>query len=625
MRPTMSQLRSWDISSLADAGSTATAHAAEYGSALANSERAIADIAGWFGSTHDAATRKVEEEVDHGTEIRNALQHLADETLDAARELGHAREYVLGIFDTVPSGFNKTDEGRVTHPDEAKTAEAEHIQFLIQSGLDEVERLDGHYGQIINDIHADLAAMREGQPDITLPNGRVADPDSVAAELKTMTADEVSTMFNDLDSEAVLALIAADPQTIGNTNGVPFDVRATANEINIRNSLADEYAKAEPNEARIDQLKTMLTPINDPSKTDRIDQVIPATGDDATVDDSVVERKYISFSPEGNGRAIEMIGTIEPGIDGVGVYVPGTGTVLDHSTPNHNAGWNLAEESNAPVFLYMDGDFPTNLYAEAPSPSYAQDMAPKLVEFGKEIDREVADKAPGTAVTYIGHSYGGSIVGSAEQLGLRADRVLHASSAGIGTFGTEWNNPNPNVARYSMTVPGDPIGTVQSIPTSNVDIIPGSGNFTVPNPHGGDPDEAPGVTRLDTGYYGPNYGRANEVVFGPDGHGGYWNDPESTAFQNMVGVISGGEVTGYVERGIESNGVDVNLGDDGNFTQELYDSARGASRDGLAGLGVGPFRFPQSWADSFDNPRVTDNPQLGHKLSVESGQGSATS
>lgn len=44
-------------------------------------------------------------------------------------------------------------------------------------------------------------------------------------------------------------------------------------------------------------------------------------------------------------------------------------------------------------------------------------MAPKLVAFGKTLDAEIDAVAPGAKTTYIGHSYGGSVVGTAEQLG----------------------------------------------------------------------------------------------------------------------------------------------------------------------------------------------------------------
>src|SRR3546814_1136993 len=57
-----------------------------------------------------------------------------------------------------------------------------------------------------------------------------------------------------------------------------------------------------------------------------------------------------------------------------------------------------------------------------------------------------------------------------------------------------------SVQRYSMTAPGDLIGVVQSYPEGGL-TVPG-GIHLPGNPHasevlGGDPDEVPGVIRLD--------------------------------------------------------------------------------------------------------------------------------
>lgn len=154
------------------------------------------------------------------------------------------------------------------------------------------------------------------------------------------------------------------------------------------------------------------------------------------------------------------------------------------------------------------------------------------------LDAEIAQHSPEAKTTFIGHSYGGSALGTAEQLGLRADRVIYASSAGTGVLDGPWHNANPNVERYSLTAPGDSIQYTQGIPGG---------------PHGGDPDHMPGVERLDTGSYGsedendPPH-REGEPVRGGSGHGEYWNDPSSTAFENMRRVIVGQEPTPYVER-----------------------------------------------------------------------------
>ncbi|MBF6296407.1 hypothetical protein IU459_02485 [Nocardia amamiensis] len=616
MRPLISQLEGWNIDGLNRAAEAARNNAETLYSSVNDSSRAASAAGDWKGQTRDAAMRRIDEEVDHGYEVRALLLRLADDADDACKGMRHSRDYVLGQRDAaVGQGFVVTDDGQVTHPDPEKAGDAGVFQLNISSGLDELERLDNTFGASLRDIQADLAAIRDEQQDITVPDGSRHDPDAVATQLASMSPDQRATFLAGMSPEAQRQLVIAAPEKLGNMNGVPFAMRIEANEINIRNALTVEKQKPDPDEARVRQLQAMLAPIPSPDTT-QPGQKIESYGPNATPGNDLIDRKFVMFDTGGNGHMIEMIGEMKPEAPGVGVYVPGTSTNLNGSGSNHMAAWNLADQTGGPIFLYMEGDFPQSLTSPsdgAPSPKFAQDMAPKLVEFGREIDREVAQHAPGKPVSYVGHSYGGSIVASAEQLGLRADRILHASSAGTGVFEGSWNNPNPNVQRYSMTAPGDMIGIVQSYPQAGLTLpggIPIPGNPHAGHPLGGDPDEVPGVTRLDTGYYHSDADKAGhkpeEVVFGPDGHGKYWDDPTSDAFKNIVGVIAGTDVTGYVERGIETPFVDVGLGDDGNGGKESFDAGKAATMGQMFGAD-----------DPYANPRVTDNPQPGPRIDVK--------
>lgn len=615
MRPTIPQLDGWNLAGLQRTADAARANADVVSASVDDCSRAVSTLGSWHGRTRDAAGRRIDEEVDHGYEVRTVLLRIADAAADAHLGLNHARTYVLGQRDlAVGQGFSVEPDGRVSHPDPDKEGAAGVFQLNLFGGLDEIERLDNQFGTSLKESLADLTAIRDGQPDITLADGTVRDPDEVAIQLAAMSADERATFLSGLSPEAQRQLVIAAPEKLGNLNGVPFAMRVEANEIVIRNALTSEKAKPDPDESRVKQLEAMLAPIPNPEGTGTLDTTAAATASPRL---DMVDRKFVMFSTEGNGRMIEMLGEMKAGAPGVGVYVPGTSTNLNGSGSNHVAAWNLADKTGGPVFLYMEGDFPqslTSLSDGAPSPRFAADMAPRLVEFGRELDREVATSMPGTPVTYVGHSYGGSIVGSAEQLGLRADRILHASSAGTGVFDTGWNNPNPDVRRYSMTAPGDLIGVVQSYPESGLTV---PGGIRLPgNPHasealGGDPDEAPGVIRLDTGFYGSarDGHEAGEVIFGTDGHGGYWNDPRSTAFENIAGVIAGTGATAYVERGIETDVVDIGLGDNGNGGKEGFDAAKAAAAaQTAAALGLE--------LDPYADPRITDNPGPGARIGI---------
>ncbi|MDL9936029.1 alpha/beta hydrolase [Gordonia sp. ABSL1-1] len=535
MRPTIAQLKTWDIGTLVSAATETlfTADTLDYW--MDDAVRTMNKVGSWTGRTHDAADAKIKQESDHVNELRSVFAQIGDELQEAATDLEYAKDFVLREANSaIAGGFKLTGNVEVSHPE--KTDEALTIQVRINSGLDTIARLDETYGAKLEGLVSDLASMIDGQPDIDVPGIGQIDPDALVKRLGSMTPDERAALLSEMTPEQVRRLAQADPQAVGNMDGVPFPVRIDANEVNIRAALADEEQKYPRNEGRINQLKAMLEPIED-----------PLSGPNGA-DNGMVERTFLAFENTPHGNMIEIVGAIGPNTRNVAVYVPGTNSTLDGSQSNHNAAWNLANRSGGPVILYMDGEFPhggsVSAFVDPFSDNDAMDttmakrMAPDLVAFGHELDRTLDTTAPQAKTTFLGHSYGGSIVGTAEQMGLNADRVIYASSAGIGTLDDQpWSNPNPDVERYSMTAPGDPIQYFQGMATQ----------------HGGDPDTAPGVTRMDTGYFGAdNKDFPGKLVWGSDGHGKYWDDPKSDAFQNMVKVIKGEEPTPYVWRAPDS-------------------------------------------------------------------------
>ncbi|WP_232719123.1 alpha/beta hydrolase [Gordonia metallireducens] len=503
MRPTISALRTWNPQTFTDAGSAATLAAEAVDTGIDRSVRSLDSARSWRGRTHDAAHQKIWQEHDHGGEVRNVLQMIADEASGAGTDLSHARDHVLRIVDAaMSSGFAVADDGTVTHPDPRRASTAAEVSETIASGLTAIDALDERYGSRLDEFAADLTAMVDGQPDVTLPGGRTMDADAAVHTLESLGAPQIRTIVEHMEPDDVRRLLQANPHVMGNLPGVPFEIRIQANEINIRNALVDEIQAGRGEGRRARTLREMLAP-------------------------GPVERQFVTFVNTPRGRVVEMIGSLRPGTRNAATYVPGTGTTIDTAAgDNRRTAAELAAQTGGPVFLYLDGDLPADLRA-ATSPAFAAAMARRLELFGTELDAEIARHAPEASTTYIGHSYGGVVVGTAEQLGLTPDRVIYASSAGTGVH----DLPHPaGVDRYSLTFPGDPIHLAQSLPG---------------NPHGSDPDSAPGVTRLDTGTVTID-GRTYDSGFKT--HGGYWNDPDSTAFRNMVKVITGREPDLYVER-----------------------------------------------------------------------------
>ncbi|WP_288336746.1 alpha/beta hydrolase [uncultured Gordonia sp.] len=534
MRLSISAARAWpvaDISAAADAATTAAGVLEQgldvaLGSALRPSE--------WHGKTHDAALARLRQEHDHAYEVRNVLQQIADEAADARTDLEQARRDLLAAVDEARRlGFTVTDEGTVSHSLATRSADAAAFEARIQQGLRVLDEVDELYGTRLDDLRADLASMILGQPEVTVPGLGTMDPDAMVRTLNSLDVDRRRTLLAQTDADDLRRLIQADPETMGNLNGVPFEMRGIANEISIRNALAGEIRTHGVDTARARMLQSFLEQRKAPYSSIQGDAPnAPLTAH--------TERVFVSFTDGDNPRLVEMVGALTPTTRNATVYVPGTGTnARGYGGGNWTAAYNLAEQTRGPVFIYLDGDFPqnvvnpprlpisTNLLDQvkalasviddsAVDPQFALEMAPRLVDFGHALDAEIATIAPSATTTYLGHSYGGTIVGTADQLGLRADNIIHASSAGTGVLGPAATSPG--VHRYTITAPFDPIMMSRLIPD---------------NPLGDSPDLA-GYQPLFTGRDGNG-----EWLFGLSAHGSYFNDPESDAFAAMVGVITG--------------------------------------------------------------------------------------
>jgi hypothetical protein len=324
-------------------------------------------------------------------------------------------------------------------------------------------------------------------------------------------------------------------------------MRIAANRINIANAILDQHRTLDvPEEVK---LRAALAPTLDPADAERlwatlhVDPVLRAAtiaGYDrnahrlieyyetllADVPDPLdgdrrVPRQILAFDPE-RESLVELSGDLGRA-RALAVLVPGLNTTFDDAADDVATARRFVAGSGGDVAMitYLGGDFPAGPLlagvAEAADPRYALQMAPRLVAFSEDVER----RAGPMPVTYLGHSYGGSILGTAERFGLTADRVIYveAAGAGVGVHDpSDWHDRNPEVSRFSMTAPGDPISLVQGIPFG---------------PHGADPDQMPGVVQLDTGR------RLTGVpMAGPSAHSDVINEP-SDAWRNILAVITG--------------------------------------------------------------------------------------
>ncbi|MFT3659868.1 MAG: alpha/beta hydrolase [Gordonia sp. (in: high G+C Gram-positive bacteria)] len=522
MNAGIAEIRAWPLERIAH---TATRFDSGATRVLTSTGTVVSTLDGappWTGATRDAVGRRVGIHSTSGKRLTRMLGDVSDLVGRAVAQLGPARTSLLQWVETAETaGFQVSDSGAVTHPSPRRRADADLLQSRIRALLDRLHDIDGRTGARLRLLSGMLAGDGTHLPH---PDGGWGDPVDVVRRLQKMTPEKRRDYWESLSRPEATTLTRLAPEVIGNMPGIPFPSRIAANDISIRRALEREVNHGRPHSDRAEELRRMLAPA-------------------AGVDGEPVKRRFVAFSDRGLGRYIEQVGDLKPGISGVGVLVPGTGTNLESSSRDRTRALHLARESGAPVFVFADGALPQRVTPPwylmpaigafddtAVDGEPAKRLGRDLVTFGEDLDAEVAMHAAGTEVTYIGHSYGGSVVGTADRMGLRADRIVFASSAGTGAVE---GGVDPGVERYSITPPGDPIHWAQKF-----------GGAV----HGGDPDTTPGIKRLDSGFYSPDGPRAGQPVRGFPAHSDYLDDPGSTAFGNLVAVLSGGRPTEYVER-----------------------------------------------------------------------------
>ncbi|MGZ5397669.1 MAG: alpha/beta hydrolase [Mycobacterium sp.] len=522
-RPTVSDAQAWQPNSLREAAVSWQAVATDI---HADIEIAVQGVAAtrkvWIGSAAEAARAEVRNVGRASDALSRAMVLAAVAAGDAADQITIARAAVLDLVSAAESeGFVVADEGTVSVHDAptsllialsggdagvARDLLTMRAGELTRQIVDALDRLGAADTDAAHDIE-EAFATPDLRPAVTVPAGaRPALPGDLVAGWPVMSQDRIAAQIAALTQEQREGLIADFPRQVGNTDGVPWEMRIAANRTNIAQAVLDE-----PDPYRGAFYRTLLGEVDD-----------PAGGDHR------VDRQIVAFDPA-RSSLVELNGDLATARS-VAVLVPGLNTTIEGSAANTATARRFvsAGRGDVAVLTYLGGPFPrghlVSGVVDAASPRYAVDMAPRLVAFSEDVDRTVDAKAPAGApvgVTYVGHSYGGSILGTAEAMGLTADQTMYVAAAGAGVGVDDpgdWHNRNPHVLRYSMTAPGDLIQAVQGIPGG---------------PHGADPDEMVGVIHLATGHY--DDGR---VMGGWDAHSDVLNSP-SDSWRNILAVITG--------------------------------------------------------------------------------------
>lgn len=517
--------------------------------------------ADWRGTTARAATAAISPVTAGLRRLCRALVLAAAEARDAAATVAAARDRVLAELATAAAeGCPVGEDGTVGAPGRppalvvaltggsdatARTVldvRARELTRRVQESLRHLTEADADAGRAI-DAAFDLGPDRPGE---VRPAGAI-DTGTPVRNWPTTSQDGIAARIAAMPAADRRRLVEEYPAQVGNTDGVPWPMRVAANRINIANAVLQERRILD---RPVDEkLAAAVAPSLDPAGAERLwaalhadptlraaaiathDRVaaqrielyrgLLADVPDPADRDRWVPRQILAFDPD-RAALVELSGDLDRA-RAVGVLVPGLNTTLEGSADEVATARRFVGGSGGEVAMitYLGGRFPTgdllDGLAAAADPRYALDMAPRLVAFSEDVDR-TAGRRP---VTYIGHSYGGSILGTAERFGLTADRVIYTEAAGAGVgvqHPDDWHNRNPAVLRFAMTAPGDPIGLVQGYPTG---------------PHGADPDRMPGVIPLAAGRR-----LTGRPMIGLASHGGVLGEP-SDAWRTILAVIAG--------------------------------------------------------------------------------------
>jgi hypothetical protein len=501
-RPTVAQAQDWRPEALRQTGRRWDAMARRLRADSA-SFAAATHMQAWEGASADAADSHAGEVTARADAAARALSAASATAGHGADQLAAARGDVLDAVDEARGeGFAVADDGSLTGPDPFGRAVPLHARIV--AALDRLAVAD-------RDTAAGLTAALGGDvrldPAPTVPAGDPGDAlRRIVEAWPTMSQDSIAAQLAALPAEQRDRLVSDFPGRVGNTDGVPWPLRMAANRINIATALLAESGRDDGSRRRIDLYRQLLDEVDDPAHPG-----------------ARIPRQILGFDPA-RSSLIELHGDLASARS-VAVLVPGVNTTVEGSANNAATARRFVAGSHGDVAMitYLGGPFPQvhdplAVVLDAADPHSALEMAPRLVAFSEDVERTVA---PGVPVTVIGHSYGGSIVGTAEVFGLTSDRTLFLAAAGSGVGvddPSDWHNRNPDVLRFSMTAPGDFIEAVQGIPGG---------------PHGADPDEMPGVIRLGTGDY--DDGRP---VAGWGAHSGMLNRP-SDSWRTILAVITG--------------------------------------------------------------------------------------
>lgn len=384
--------------------------------------------------------------------------------------------------------------------------------------------------------------------------------------------DAIRAVWDKLTQAARQQLLADAPELLGNLDGIPLQDRDQANRVTARayrveaeaqllvlTGLAATPAFAGAFGADIERLRSEIRSIdailgdNNGRNGGARSAGGQAFGEYLVYDERgrpVVRlgTTLVGFSPLRDsivtyqGPLDPATGDIPRGVKHVGMMIPGTNSGLASFSADLDRSKELMGESGSGTsyFTWLGAAMPqfgaSGQLTDPALRGFAETGSARLAAFGDGIRLPA-----GAKLVPIGYSYGAAVLGGAEALGLRADRVLYVAPAGLGheVAGLADFPRSKDAPHYVLQARND--GIVGWNQGSKIAQALRLGHGAT------NPLNAPGVVRLETGFLDAQHPEKGVIEdAGAAGSHSAVFTPGSTSMGNIAGVVTNGPVSRFI-------------------------------------------------------------------------------
>jgi hypothetical protein len=307
----------------------------------------------WAGATADEARETAGSIATACDDVARCLVIASVAARDGADQIAAALTAVrTRLAEARDGGFDVTDDAMVSiragpptllvalsggDPVIARDMLTMRADELSKRIMDALDRLGAADADAATDISEAFAPRPIPHAAVTVPAGAwPVQASDVVAGWQAMSQDRISEQVAAMTPAQRQRLIAEFPQQVGNTDGVPWDMRVAANRVNIAQAIVDTK-----DPGRVALYRSLLGEVDDPTRSGQR-----------------VDRQILAFDP-GRASLVELNGNLSTA-KSLAVLVPGLNTTLEGSAANTATARRFVSATRGDVatITYLGGRFP---------------------------------------------------------------------------------------------------------------------------------------------------------------------------------------------------------------------------------------------------------------------------